>query len=143
MLRQDADHGLSQHGAMLAAAESLRQDRKRQEVARRMDRFNTSQLAVTSAFASPSYFTVEFTNPYGQQATFYAHVLTRGEQKIPEIASHVPPQQPLQGVLPGPPEQNLMLIKDPEDGGGVWLHWSWCPVLPQGTLGDWPRQPSC
>ena len=47
------------------------QDRKRQEVARRMDRFNTSQLAVTSAFASPSYFTVEFTNPYGQQARFF------------------------------------------------------------------------
>ncbi|CAJ1436577.1 unnamed protein product, partial [Effrenium voratum] len=135
MLRQDADHGLSQHGAMLAAAESLRQDRKRQEVARRMDRFNTSQLAVTSAFASPSYFTVEFTNPYGQQATFYAHVLTRGEQKIPEIASHVPPQQPLQGVLPGPPEQNLMLIKDPEE----WRRLASLELVPGAPSGDFGR----
>ena len=83
-----------------AAAESVRQDRKRQEVARRMDRFNTTQQSLTSSFATPSYFTVDFTNPYGQQATFNVHVLARGEkpQPPPEILPSVPPQAPLQGV---------------------------------------------
>lgn len=92
--------GVSEHTAFLAAAESLRQDRKRQEVARRMDRFNTTQQSLTSSFATPSYFTVNFTNPYGQQATFNVHILARGEkpQPPPEIVPFVPPQAPLQGV---------------------------------------------
>ena len=83
--------GVSEHTALLAAAESVRQDRKRQEVARRMDRFNTTQQSLTSSFATPSYFTVDFTNPYGQQATFNVHVLARGEkpQPPPEILPSV------------------------------------------------------
>lgn len=89
--------GVSEHTALLAAAESLRQDRKRQEVARRMDRFNTTQQSLSSSFATPSYFTVDFTNPYGQQATFSVHVLAPGAKpQPPEILSV--PQAPMQGV---------------------------------------------
>lgn len=137
VLRQDASDGVSEHTAFLAAAESLRQDRKRQEVARRMDRFNTTQQSLTSSFATPSYFTVNFTNPYGQQATFNVHILARGEkpQPPPEIVPSVPPQAPLQGVLVAPPEQNLMLIKDPEE----WRRLTAQGLLPTAPSGDYGR----
>lgn len=136
-LRQDTRDSVSEHTALLAAAESVRQDRKRQEVARRMDRFNTTQQSLTSSFATPSYFTVDFTNPYGQQATFNVHVLARGEkpQPPPEILPSVPPQAPLQGVLVAPPEQNLMLIKDPEE----WRRLTAQGLLPTAPSGDSSR----
>lgn len=136
-LRQDTRDSVSEHTALLAAAESVRQDRKRQEVARRMDRFNTTQQSLTSSFATPSYFTVDFTNPYGQQATFNVHVLARGEkpQPPPEILPAVPPQAPLQGVLVAPPEQHLMLIKDPEE----WRRLTAQGLLPTAPSGDFSR----
>ena len=92
----------SNHSVLLAAAESARQERKKQEVARRMDRFNTTQQSLTASFATPSYFFVDFTNPYGQQAVF--SVLVTGDKpRAPEVLPAVPPQQPLQGA--GGPEQ--------------------------------------
>ena len=142
MLRKsDFADPFSNHAALLAAAESVRQDRKRQEVARRMDRFNTTQQSLTASFATPSYFSVDFTNPYGQQATFT--VLVAGEKpRAPEILPAVPPPQPLQGVqapeqrrmskwraaacaafgqvLTEVPEQKLMLVKDPEERAASW-----------------------
>eukprot|EP00931_Biecheleriopsis_adriatica_P087866 TRINITY_DN62279_c0_g1_i1.p1 TRINITY_DN62279_c0_g1~~TRINITY_DN62279_c0_g1_i1.p1 ORF type:complete len:1878 (+),score=430.77 TRINITY_DN62279_c0_g1_i1:444-6077(+) len=110
------DH-FSDHSALLSAAEQVRQDRKREEVARRMDRFNTSQTSLLASFATPAYFSVEFTNPYGQQATFSASAFRRGGEKpaLPEALPSVPPQMPLQGILPAPPAQALMMIKDPEE----------------------------
>ena len=98
MLRKsDFADPFSNHSALLAAAESVRQERKRQEVARRMDRFNTTHQSLTASFATPCYFSVDFTNPYGQQATFT--VLVAGDKpRAPEILPAVPPQQPLQGA---------------------------------------------
>lgn len=49
---------------MFCAAETI----PRSQVARRMDRFNTTRQSLSVSFACPSYFTVDFTNPYGQQA---------------------------------------------------------------------------
>eukprot|EP00435_Cladocopium_sp_Y103_P067641 s82_g30.t1 len=127
-LRQDTRDSVSEHTALLAAAESVRQDRKRQEVARRMDRFNTTQQSLTSSFATPSYFTVDFTNPYGQQATFNVHVLARGEKPQP-------PPEILPAVLVAPPEQHLMLIKDPEE----WRRLTAQGLLPTAPSGDFSR----
>ena len=98
MLRKaDATDPFSDHSARLAAAESVRQERKRQEVARRMDRFNTTQQSLTASFATPSYFSVDFTNPYGQQAAFTV-LVTGDKPQVPEVLPAVPPQQPLQGA---------------------------------------------
>jgi len=124
----------SNHSVLLAAAESARQERKKQEVARRMDRFNTTQQSLTASFATPSYFCVDFTNPYGQQAVF--SVLVTGDKpRAPEVLPAVPPQQPLQGVLMEMPEQALMLVKDPEE----WRRLVSLGVVPTAPSGDFSR----
>merc|ERR1719456_2160657 len=70
----DVSEKFSDHTALLSAADEVRVDRKRAEVARRMDRFNTSQLTVLAPFANSAFFCVEFSNPYMQQAAFIVTV---------------------------------------------------------------------
>ncbi|CAK9070557.1 unnamed protein product [Durusdinium trenchii] len=135
----DAAHvgdDVSQHRARMAQAEAVRQDRKRQEVARRMDRFNTTRQSLSVSFACPSYFTVDFTNPYGQQATFTVHVLPKGHPPPPpELLASLPAVAPLQGVLVAPPEQSLMLVKDPEE----WRRLATLGSVAPAPSGDFAR----
>jgi len=125
----DVVEKFSDHTALLSAAEEVRVDRKRAEVARRMDRFNTSQLTVLAPFANSSFFHVEFTNPYNQQAAF---IITVAEPARPQgmgppgqgivgtpIVAGAPagPVRPsganFQGILDTPPDEALALVKDP------------------------------
>lgn len=44
-----------------------------------MDRFNTTTQCLSASFAKPAYFSVDFTNPYGQQVgshTFRCYLYT-------------------------------------------------------------------
>lgn len=112
----------SDHTALLSAAEEVRADRKRAEVARRMDRFNTSQKTVYAPFANSAFFHVEFENPYTQQAAFTVTVF---EPKRPAAGVKAETrQQPetaaaaaaaIQNILEEPPKDALALIKDPEE----------------------------
>lgn len=113
MRRVDAASRFSDHTAMLSAAEEVRQGRKREEVARRMDQFNTSHLRLHSPFATPTFFHVEFTNPYNQQATFRITMVERGAQFSSEVDHRR--STPIQGVLPSGPDPALSLVKDPEE----------------------------
>lgn len=116
----------SDHAALISAAEEVRVDRKRAEVARRMDRFNTSQLTVFAPFAHSSFFSIEFSNPYNQPVVF---IVTVSEPQKPgglpgpgaigyaDIAG-APPKPAatnFQGILDAPPEEALGLVKDPAE----------------------------
>jgi len=130
-----ADH-FSSHTALLSAAEEVRQDRKRTEVARRMDRFNTSQHSILASFATPAYFHVEFANPYNSQATFGILAVEKGAKKPPPpVPPAAPPQQPLQGILTSAPEKSLMLISDPEE----WRRLASAGQVPAAPQGDFGR----
>merc|ERR1719424_1746287 len=83
----DVAERFSDHTALLSAAEEVRVDRKRAEVARRMDRFNTSQLTVLAPFANSTFFSVEFTNPYNQQTAFVVTVSEPGRPGLPAVGA--------------------------------------------------------
>jgi hypothetical protein len=116
----DVSEKFSDHTALLSAAEEVRVDRKRAEVARRMDRFNTSQLTVLAPFAYSVFFCVEFTNPYNQQAAF---IVTVSEPQRPPglnavasagaVGAPNPNVDVFHGILQAPPEESLALVKDP------------------------------
>jgi hypothetical protein len=130
--RIDDQDRFSQHTALLSAAEEVRQDQKKAEVARRMDRFNTSQVTVPAQFATPSYFHIEFTNPYHQQVTFTVVIAERGATpQVVDAAS--PPPAPLHGVLTPPPGLALQLVRDRSE----WLRLSQLQKVPPPPRGDY------
>lgn len=119
----------SEHTALLSAAEEERVDRKRAEVAKRMDRFNTSQLTVLAPFAHSSFFSFEFSNPYSQQAAF---IVTIAEPQRPPVAggpaevgppgavgiqagAPKPAAASFAGILQEPPDEAMALVKDPQE----------------------------
>jgi len=121
----DITERFAEHTALLSAAEEVRADRKRAEVARRMDRFNTSQIILPAVFANSAFFHVEFANPYSQQATFVVSITEPqkppGAVGVPTSSSTigVPSNVPqsasanFQGIMEQAPEEVLSLVKDP------------------------------
>lgn len=133
----DVTERFADHTALLSAAEEVRVDRKRAEVARRMDRFNTSQLTVFAPFAHSSFFSVEFANPYNQQVAFIitisepqkagplpggqgavggpGAVATSGAIGVPGAGPPRPTTTNFQNILQVPPDEALSLVKDPAE----------------------------
>jgi hypothetical protein len=124
----DATERFSESTALLSQAEEVRSDRKKAEVARRMDRFNTSQLTVLAPFANSTFFHIDFTNPYNQQVAFIVTISEPQKPRAPGVPNPVtsaavgvpaaPPQAKavnFQGILDQSPEEALVLVKDPQE----------------------------
>jgi len=104
----------SEKAALLAEAEDRRQARKVEEVARRLDRYNTTEIKVEAPFATPTFFHVEFANPYGSQALFTVTIVeTTSGAEAPIVDSLVPPERPVHGILQSAPSAAVTLIRDP------------------------------
>ncbi|CAK9109137.1 Hypothetical protein (Fragment) [Durusdinium trenchii] len=69
-------------------------------------------------------------------ATFTVHVLPKGHPPPPpELLASLPAVAPLQGVLVAPPEQSLMLVKDPEE----WRRLATLGSVAPAPSGDFAR----
>jgi len=114
-LRGRTDQDLfSEKTALLAEAEDRRQVRKVEEVARRLDRYNTTEMKVDAPFATPTYFYAEITNPYKYQALFNVTIAetTSGQEAPIEGLSQLA-EQPLHGIIRSAPQIPLTMVRDP------------------------------
>eukprot|EP00929_Paragymnodinium_shiwhaense_P068855 TRINITY_DN3470_c0_g1_i7.p1 TRINITY_DN3470_c0_g1~~TRINITY_DN3470_c0_g1_i7.p1 ORF type:complete len:2745 (-),score=479.39 TRINITY_DN3470_c0_g1_i7:74-8308(-) len=115
MRRVDVEDQFSDRTALLSAAEEVRHDRKKEEVARRMDKFNTSQMTVLAEFGTSAVFHIEFTNPYSRPAAFGVTIAETGGSQAVYMPTGAPSPPPLRGILPAAPEIPLHAVTDAEE----------------------------